>query len=236
MQARLFFATITAVTASIYLIDEILSVGDEYFSAKCQGRLRRRLSSGASGLFATHDWASMLRICSHAFVLDRGHVVDSGTAAEVASRYIEPASLIPEGASFLPEMADLFHARTGEDAIWRFPIEISTDAEIAFSMSVEIFQPCYGWQHVLHVSPIVLDAGHGRHEVVIRVPRLPLCAGRYMINAFLARSKRDVEGEHSAYAARSWLYGNPIELEVEGPSMLGHTRLEFGWSVEKLSS
>ena len=44
MSARLFFSTATAGNYEVYLLDEIMSVGDQHFQAKCWRRLRDRVS------------------------------------------------------------------------------------------------------------------------------------------------------------------------------------------------
>jgi lipopolysaccharide transport system ATP-binding protein len=58
MAARLYFSTVTSVGHDIYLIDEVLSVGDEHFQAKCWKRVRERLANGVSGVLVTHDWSA----------------------------------------------------------------------------------------------------------------------------------------------------------------------------------
>ena len=79
MGARLYFSTATAGQYSVYLLDEILSVGDQHFQAKCWRRLKDRLSCGASGILVTHDWSSVLQLCQTAHVIDRGRIIFSGS-------------------------------------------------------------------------------------------------------------------------------------------------------------
>ena len=78
MGARLYFSTATAGRYDVYLLDEILSVGDQHFQSKCWRRLRDRVSAGAAGMLVTHDWSAILRICETAHILDRGKVLYSG--------------------------------------------------------------------------------------------------------------------------------------------------------------
>ncbi len=61
MGARLYFAVATVHQHEIYLIDELLSVGDEHFQAKCWQRMRLRLLNGASGVLVTHDWTAIIK-------------------------------------------------------------------------------------------------------------------------------------------------------------------------------
>src|SRR3954469_935343 len=80
MTARLFFSTATAGHYEVYLLDEILSVGDQHFQAKCWRRLRDRVSRGASGVLVTHDWSAILKMCETAHILESGRITFSGPA------------------------------------------------------------------------------------------------------------------------------------------------------------
>ena len=233
MGARLFFATITAVNADVFVIDEVLVVGDEYFSAKCWRRMRERLANGASGVFATHDWAAMLKICSSAYVLEGGHVVDSGKAADVARRYIELDDPTPSIASFAPDLADVVCASHGEELRFSVPIDVMTDEPLCFSMSVEAFKPYYGWQHLLHLNAVPLVKGEGRQTVEVRIDQLPLSAGRYLLNLFVTYNAKTSGGERETLDVRSWLYGNAIQLDVDGHASSALAQLPFSWRVSK---
>ena len=234
MAARVFFGAITAVEAGVYLIDEILVVGDEYFSAKSWRRMRSRLAAGASGVFATHDWASMVKLCNRACVLDGGRVVDAGNAAEVARRYVQMPELEPSYARFSDGMATSLSAASGHDACWRFPVEISTDSAVDFGMSVEKFMTGLGWQHLLHVSPTLLAVKLGCNEVCVNIPALPLAPGSYLVNVFLSGYTSD---GHISFDAKSWLYGNALHLYVDADrSADGHLVLPVRWRVEEVSA
>lgn len=235
MEARLFFATITAVNADVFLIDEVLVVGDEYFSAKCWRRMRERLANGASGVFATHDWAAMLKICSSACVLDGGRVADAGKAADVARRYIEMDDPTEGVAAFAPELADTVRATHGAELVFSVPIDVMTDELLSFSMSVETFKPYYGWQHLLHLNPTPLVEGRGRQSVNVRIDQLPLSPGRYLLNLFVTYATEKSGRQYETLDARSWLFGNAIQLDVDGQASSALAQLPFSWTVASQS-
>ena len=235
MRARLFFATVTAIRAAVYVIDEILVVGDEYFSAKCWRRLRERLANGASGLFATHDWSGMLKVCSQAYVLDHGRVVDSGSAVDVARRYIEIAELEPGIAEFgadLPEAVRLKFAEPGHISL---PVTVHKSRNVAFAMSIEAFKPFYGWQHLLHVSPTPLADKPGRYRAEVSIPDLPLAPGQYTLNVFVVDAQGNAVGEHATFDARSWLYGNALGLTIEGDNNAAMASLDLDWTCNAIA-
>ncbi|RYE30292.1 MAG: ABC transporter ATP-binding protein, partial [Hyphomicrobiales bacterium] len=118
MTARLFFSTATAGSYDVYLLDEILSVGDKHFQAKCWRRLRSRISQGASGVLVTHDWAAIMRMCETAYVLDKGKVIFGGPAARASRIYLygdnAQQSYVPGIARFASRPAMPISVPTGE--------------------------------------------------------------------------------------------------------------------------
>ena len=88
MMARLFSLTATAGRYEVYLLDEILSVGDQHFQGKCWRRMRDRVSRGASGVLVTHDWPAILRMCETVHILDHGRVFFSGPAEQAVRLYL----------------------------------------------------------------------------------------------------------------------------------------------------
>ena len=235
MRARLYFAVVTAVDAPVYVIDEILTVGDEYFTAKCWRRLRERLAHGASGVFATHDWATMLKICTHAIVLEKGRVADSGPAPEVARRYLELDALEEGVAEFAPELPDEFRVRQGEAALLEFPVLALTDDPLVFGLSVEVFKPYYGWQHLLHRDPVPFGGKAGRWTVRVSLPRMNLTPGRYLLNFGMSRAKTNKCGAYRPCAARGWLRGNPLWLSVDGEPEESLSHLPMDWSLAQVA-
>ena len=234
MCARLFFAVVTAVNAPVYVIDEILTVGDEYFTAKCWRRLRERLAHGASGIFATHDWATMLKICTHAIVLEKGGVVDSGPAADVARHYLELDDLEEDVAEFARELPSRFSVRHGEAALLEFPVNALADDPLVFALSVEVFKPYYGWQHLVHRDPVRFGGEAGRWTIRVSLPRMVLTPGQYLLNVILARAEANEFGVYKTCAARGWLYGNALRLSVEGLPDDSLAHLPMDWSLARV--
>lgn len=63
MYMRLAFSVAVAVDPEIILIDEILSVGDAAFQAKCMNRLRELRARNTTIVLVTHDTSSVERFC-----------------------------------------------------------------------------------------------------------------------------------------------------------------------------
>lgn len=72
MRARLAFGACLAIQFDVYLIDEVTSVGDARFRARCLDAFRARMDR-ADVIMVTHDFETMRAYC------DRGAVLADGT-------------------------------------------------------------------------------------------------------------------------------------------------------------
>ena len=89
MQARLGFAIAFQVRPDIFLIDEVLMVGDAHFQAKCLARLDEDRRHGRTFLVATHALSFVEERCDRAALLVEGRVVAVGPPKDVVREYQE---------------------------------------------------------------------------------------------------------------------------------------------------
>ena len=89
MQARLGFAIAFQVRPEIFLIDEVLAVGDEQFQAKCLRRLDADRHAGRTFLVVTHNLAFVAERCDRAALLVQGRIIAIGAAKDVVRQYRE---------------------------------------------------------------------------------------------------------------------------------------------------
>jgi ABC-type polysaccharide/polyol phosphate transport system ATPase subunit len=87
MFVRLGFAAAIQADADIYLVDEVLAVGDARFQEKCFDTFRRLMREGRTIVFVTHDLASVERFCHRAMLLDHGQTAALGDPHEVVQTY-----------------------------------------------------------------------------------------------------------------------------------------------------
>ncbi|WP_431098449.1 ABC transporter ATP-binding protein [Polaromonas aquatica] len=227
MRARLYFATATVLQHEIYLIDELLSVGDEHFQAKCWRRMRQRLLSGASGVLVTHDWAAILRLCEQTSLIDRGRFVFSGASDRAVVRYLDLKPIDLSVAEFSPENTGRYVARAGQDTEFVFQVNLLEDAPVDFSISIEVLRVGIGWEIVLLSDARAVGDVAGKYAVRVNVPQLPLVAGSYSVNVFLSSRKATPLEPSVAYDARTWTAGNGYSLVVEGSGSTAAVRLPF---------
>ncbi|MCD6026043.1 MAG: tagH 2 [Solimicrobium sp.] len=88
MYARLAFSVAIAFDPEILIVDEILSVGDVFFQARCMRKLDEFRENGGTVFFVTHDTYAVERICTRSIVLNHGNkVFEGGTADGVMVYY-----------------------------------------------------------------------------------------------------------------------------------------------------
>ncbi len=87
MQVRLGFSIALEVKPDIFLVDEVLAVGDEHFRQKCFRRLGEERQAGRTFLIATHNLPFIEEACDRAALLVEGRAAALGGAKEVVGRY-----------------------------------------------------------------------------------------------------------------------------------------------------
>lgn len=235
MGARLFFATATAGQYEVYLLDEILSVGDQHFQAKCWRRLQERVANGASGILVTHDWSAVLKLCRTAHVLDKGEIIFSGPAERAARIYLYGEDASPsyrqEIARFGAAPASSIERRVGERLSLSVPVEVSEDREIRAAFVIERMQPGRGWEIAMMTRyPVVIAREAGRHRLDVEVDELPLEPGSYQLSFQLVMEDEDAPGAFTLLDSIGWLSSNGVALEILGEDASG-VALPTRWSV-----
>lgn len=87
MIVRVAFAAAMFVDADILIIDEALAVGDEAFQRKCFAKIESFKAEGKTILFVSHSTATVLQLCDHAVLLDRGEMLMEGRPKDVVNQY-----------------------------------------------------------------------------------------------------------------------------------------------------
>jgi len=87
MYLRLGFSIAMNVNPDILLVDEVLSVGDNFFQHRCREHMKRVRESGKTVLFVSHDLQSLQLICSRALCLDHGRIVMEGHPSDAVHQY-----------------------------------------------------------------------------------------------------------------------------------------------------
>jgi ABC-type polysaccharide/polyol phosphate transport system ATPase subunit len=215
MYVRLGFSVAASVDPDIFIIDEALSVGDEHFKGKCTNRLNEFREQGKTIVFVSHDMGSVKTMCQTVVLMDKGEVLEQGSAEIVADEYLKRAhargnerlSAVNRGTSEYPrwgsgeieihkvEMVDangdISHVfRSGE------PFQIRLNYQCHQEMAGPVFgvglyrsDGTYinGSNHHWRDQPIEVGVMNAGEQgcVVMEFESMPLLQGQYYITTFL---------------------------------------------------
>ena len=87
MFARLAFSVNVAIEPDVLIVDEALSVGDDYFQQKCLAKMKQIQKNGTTILFVSHSIGTVLALCSKCIYLKKGTLVAYGDAKKVCTMY-----------------------------------------------------------------------------------------------------------------------------------------------------
>jgi ABC-2 type transport system ATP-binding protein len=82
MFSRLAFAVAVHTECDIFLIDEVLAVGDQPFRRKCMKRIRELKDEGRTMVYVSHSPRQVLNLCERGIVLEAGRMVFEGASAD----------------------------------------------------------------------------------------------------------------------------------------------------------
>lgn len=235
MAARLYFSTATAVRHETYLIDEVLSVGDEHFQAKSWARMREHLAGGASGVLVTHDWPAVIKLCRQSKVLASGRVALEGRSDAVVAGYLDLARPVTTQARLLVDDDAVFSAESRQDCVLAFDVELLRAGPVEMAVSIEVLQLGVGWEPVILTEFQPVADQPGRYRVEIAIEQLPLAPGEYLISLFLNTAADPRTGARQSLDARGWTYGTALVLRVGGEPAGGVAPLPLRWVEEALA-
>ena len=86
MFLRLAFAVAVHSDPEIFLVDEILAVGDEPFQKKCLTRIRELSGEGRSLVIVSHDLEMVRGLCERGVLLEKGVLVGDGPIGDSIAR------------------------------------------------------------------------------------------------------------------------------------------------------
>lgn len=253
MAVRLGFAIAVNVDPDIFVVDEVLAVGDENFQRKCLARIAEFQHEGRTILFVTHSADLVTQICDRAVVLSQGKVIGMGPAAEAIELYhrhladltdageaLESTGVVPAGdgsgpGPFTITAVHLSHPGTGErlHLLPGEPLTVTVDYEAAQDLAGMVV----GVEVVDQAGDLVmagdtasagqhLEVATGRGHLDIRFGRVPLLDGSYSV-----RIQPELPGSGSSFP------GCATSFEVLNPGPVrGRVNLEFSTEVRAASS
>lgn len=85
MRARLGFAVAVHIELDIILVDEVLSVGDAAFRAKCDDKILELREAGKTFFIVSHNMSTVKKLCDRGIVLKKGKTIFDGNIEKAIS-------------------------------------------------------------------------------------------------------------------------------------------------------
>lgn len=204
MFVRLGFAVAVHCEPEILLIDEILSVGDMSFQAKCKVKMDQFLNSGKTIVYISHNLDTVVNMCQRALFLQQGRMVYAGDAKSVVYEYRK--SVLNQEKRMLQ---DGIRHGTGEVVIKKIELlnhkgentqtfgpKSSMKIRIRFEALKPVHNPQFRLRIFNNTKIILVDANstdqtgehgtiQGNGEIVFMMDELPFNVGRYPLSVVI---------------------------------------------------
>ncbi|WP_224778572.1 ABC transporter ATP-binding protein [Leucobacter sp. Psy1] len=102
MYSRLGFSVAVHTELDVLLVDEILSVGDAPFRAKCNDKIAELQDQGKTMFIVSHNAAQVKKLCQRGIVLEKGKKVFDGAIGEAVALMNPKKAGVPKPAAQKP--------------------------------------------------------------------------------------------------------------------------------------
>jgi lipopolysaccharide transport system ATP-binding protein len=250
MYVRLAFAVAAHLEPEIFIVDEVLAVGDAAFQKKCLGKMGDVAHEGRTVLFVSHNMGAIAQLCSTSVLLQSGCVAAIDKSDKVIHQYLgsglseHPEVNLDPNANPQSAVA-LVRCWVGDeggrpihavDVSRSFCISFCLDVRNAFS-DVEFSARIHnGLGQALFTSNISQSlAGFprlepGRHTLAVTIPANFLAPGSYLLSLGIHRPNVELLAYHESLLA--------FEVEESGSDMwiyrggtYGNILVRFEWHV-----
>jgi lipopolysaccharide transport system ATP-binding protein len=204
MYVRLAFAVAAHLESEIFIVDEVLAVGDAAFQQKCTRKMRDVSQDGRTILFVSHNFNSISALCDRVLVLADGELqTDAPTAAGLRAykQAVEQVAALP-----LRQRRDrrgdggirFVEFESGDSPLLKEPP--ATGGQCRFRVTLEAHE-AFGKSQPIDVAVILRDSDQrrvttlsthfigasqplrdGQAQLDFVIPRLPLLAGSYQVD------------------------------------------------------
>lgn len=205
MYVRLGFSVAINVEPEILLVDEVLAVGDAAFQDKCLDKFSAFRKEGRTVVLVSHSMGAVRQLCDQGVWLDHGTVRAQGSAASIATEYIDAVHAREgKGNDCGLRIADVRVLQDGRAA--------RIDADRPFEISVDLERYAAGTDGTVSVAimtqpgVVVADlntpvgsaavpSGAERIEAAVQLPGLSLAPGRYLVRVAVSPDGSEVPAD-----------------------------------------
>ncbi len=241
MNARLSFAVASHLNPTVFLVDEVLAVGDIDFQRKCVHHMQRYLARGGALILVSHSPYLIQSVCNRGIYLDAGRVQYMGTAVDALNCYLQAPTAKTLAGKDAPAVDDLAPDRSSRRLPWREltearpvaidevtlegingqPIQTGADARLTVKFRGQGHREISLGLYDLDERSVGVHHGHGRFNaakitegeqiLTCWLPKLPLLSGTYVCKTVILDA-----ATRQPLALSGW-EDAPLSFQVETP-------------------
>jgi lipopolysaccharide transport system ATP-binding protein len=216
MHVRLAFSVAAHFEPEIMLVDEVLSVGDQEFQARCLGRMEDINTTGRTVVFVSHQLQAVTQLCDRVILMDDGQIVLDGPSSQVVAKYLHEATGTASSQSWADD-----ESAPGDDLVRLRSVRV-VDSQGETADYVDVRQPV-GIElafAVLRDGPPIL-------------PKIKVVAnGQIAFNAMDVAERWHPSSTPGEYVTTAWIPGNFLNegqitvdaavCEIDSPKLHHH--------------
>jgi ABC-type polysaccharide/polyol phosphate transport system ATPase subunit len=241
MKIRLAFSIATSIRPDVFLLDEVLAVGDEFFAERSFERIREIAASGRATIIASHDWNQTFRLCTQIVWLENGRVRAEGRPHEILHEYLSYLNAFELTKQVRIEQVEVCgdDSEPRRDFMSGEPLRVKlvyrSDEPQPFALTAGVMHSYNGQTLLASWSGDVGFVVPAREwgAVEIRYPTLPLATGDYELYVALAPPE---QGPWPTRHLDMWnpFCGHDTKIHVRGARKEGFFDLPVSWSAGAL--
>jgi ABC-type polysaccharide/polyol phosphate transport system ATPase subunit/ubiquinone/menaquinone biosynthesis C-methylase UbiE len=239
MTARLSFSVASHLNPTVFLVDEVLAVGDIDFQRKCINHMLRYLAGGGALILVSHSPYLIQSVCNRGIYIHEGRVQYRGTAVDALNVYLKkpvtrsgdgtgPADFSVAGMARARVLRELSIASpiaidevsvagakgeiltTGEDAQIKIKFRALSERDVAWGFTIWTNDQWVCLTGNSDFRPQRVVAGE--QTLTCSLTKLPLLTGTYMLKVAI------LEAESKQPLALFGWEDAPLAFQVEAPA------------------
>lgn len=196
MYVKLAFSVAAFLNADIFLMDEVLAVGDMMFQKKCLNKMKQISEDyNKTILYVSHNMQTIRELCDRCIVLDQGRIIHDGDVETGISLYMQDILEVKQLYEYPEQQEKRF--TTGSTVIRKIQMEQPVLGELDRELVMEV---CF--QSVRDLSGVHLRFSvHDGDDMVVGTGlshAFDLSEGQMETVRFTFYTDGLVEGEYSA--------------------------------------
>ena len=246
MYVRLGFAIAAHTNPDIYLIDEVLAVGDEAFQKKCLDTLASHKDAGKTLILVSHNLQKVEEICDRCIYVNHGEVRHDGLPSRAIQLYREDLDTQSLGSNATDDslgrevkIKDVILRDSAGRVTSAFRTDEDVVIEICYHAYRTVENPVVGLaiigpngEHITgfntREASVCIKEFDGEGSIFCKMPNIPLHNGTYWISASVTDFA--LENIYDLHWARYRL-----DIKSDTPHGDGLIHIENQWSKKILN-